>query len=190
MPRPDSSVVERGPEKAGVGGSIPSLATTFQQSSSRIVPPILSCVEQPALRFSTIEEAAGPPSSWHPMTMKKTTPARPRPRTAPSQPFSPYGRLDALLHTVRCIAQHEDALCELSHEVKQSGVLSEETKLALDTLLKKLPSQEYVHDFDAVTVLLASSARQASSTPTKKTASAPARKRSPAKQKSGRKSSN
>ena len=25
---PDSSVVERGPEKAGVGGSIPSLATT------------------------------------------------------------------------------------------------------------------------------------------------------------------
>jgi hypothetical protein len=27
-PRPDSSVVERGPEKAGVGGSIPSLATT------------------------------------------------------------------------------------------------------------------------------------------------------------------
>jgi hypothetical protein len=29
FPRPDSSVVERGPEKAGVGGSIPSLATTF-----------------------------------------------------------------------------------------------------------------------------------------------------------------
>jgi hypothetical protein len=28
LPRPDSSVVERGPEKAGVGGSIPSLATT------------------------------------------------------------------------------------------------------------------------------------------------------------------
>jgi len=26
LPRPDSSVVERGPEKAGVGGSIPSLA--------------------------------------------------------------------------------------------------------------------------------------------------------------------
>ena len=31
-PRPDSSVVERGPEKAGVGGSIPSLATTFQKT--------------------------------------------------------------------------------------------------------------------------------------------------------------
>src|ERR1017187_3581170 len=32
MPRPDSSVVERGPEKAGVGGSIPSLATIFSKS--------------------------------------------------------------------------------------------------------------------------------------------------------------
>jgi hypothetical protein len=30
MPRPDSSVVERGPEKAGVGGSIPSLATILE----------------------------------------------------------------------------------------------------------------------------------------------------------------
>jgi hypothetical protein len=30
LPRPDSSVVERGPEKAGVGGSIPSLATTLE----------------------------------------------------------------------------------------------------------------------------------------------------------------
>jgi hypothetical protein len=28
--RPGSSVVERGPEKAGVGGSIPSLATTYK----------------------------------------------------------------------------------------------------------------------------------------------------------------
>jgi hypothetical protein len=32
LPRPDSSVVERGPEKAGVGGSIPSLATTLSNN--------------------------------------------------------------------------------------------------------------------------------------------------------------
>ncbi len=32
-PRPDSSVVERGPEKAGVGGSIPSLATTISDQT-------------------------------------------------------------------------------------------------------------------------------------------------------------
>jgi hypothetical protein len=30
-------VVERGPEKAGVGGSIPSLATTYIQILTRIV---------------------------------------------------------------------------------------------------------------------------------------------------------
>src|ERR1700722_18109917 len=38
MPRPDSSVVERGPEKAGVGGSIPSLATIFSTTYKLISP--------------------------------------------------------------------------------------------------------------------------------------------------------
>jgi hypothetical protein len=48
MPRPDSSVVERGPEKAGVGGSIPSLATThllsikiFSEMPTLTVPRLL-----------------------------------------------------------------------------------------------------------------------------------------------------
>jgi hypothetical protein len=36
LPRPDSSVVERGPEKAGVGGSIPSLATIIIICNSAI----------------------------------------------------------------------------------------------------------------------------------------------------------
>ncbi len=36
MPRPDSSVVERGPEKAGVGGSIPSLATIYLLINHRL----------------------------------------------------------------------------------------------------------------------------------------------------------
>ena len=35
---PGSSVVERGPEKAGVGGSIPSLATTILRMPLRLVP--------------------------------------------------------------------------------------------------------------------------------------------------------
>jgi hypothetical protein len=35
QPRPDSSVVERGPEKAGVGGSIPSLATIYNQQLTK-----------------------------------------------------------------------------------------------------------------------------------------------------------
>ncbi len=93
---------------------------------------------------------------------------------------SPYGRLDALLHSVRCIAQYEDALCELSHEVKRTGRLSEETKVELDALLKKIPSQDYVHDLDAVTVLLAET------TPTP----APARKRASVPPASRRKPSN
>jgi hypothetical protein len=36
--RPDSSVVERGPEKAGVGGSIPSLATTKSTTYGSVSP--------------------------------------------------------------------------------------------------------------------------------------------------------
>ena len=35
---PGSSVVERGPEKAGVGGSIPSLATTILRMPLRLIP--------------------------------------------------------------------------------------------------------------------------------------------------------
>src|ERR1700742_2582095 len=38
MPRPDSSVVERGPEKAGVGGSIPSLATILSTTYKSVSP--------------------------------------------------------------------------------------------------------------------------------------------------------
>ncbi len=113
---------------------------------------------------------------------------------------SPFGRLDALLHTVRCIAQYEDALCELSHEVRQSGRLSRQTRGVLDALLKKIPSQDYVHDLDAVTDLLADAPQPASATPgiarkspsivpKKKRASMPARKPASAKRISGRKSS-
>src|SRR5882757_3676131 len=47
MPRPDSSVVERGPEKAGVGGSIPSLATTFSTTYKPIERRLRSETFQP-----------------------------------------------------------------------------------------------------------------------------------------------
>jgi hypothetical protein len=40
--RPGSSVVERGPEKAGVGGSIPSLATIFSITYNPSRPEICS----------------------------------------------------------------------------------------------------------------------------------------------------
>ena len=48
MPRPDSSVVERGPEKAGVGGSIPSLATTsFNSLAAFLKKAVHALVEHP-----------------------------------------------------------------------------------------------------------------------------------------------
>jgi hypothetical protein len=67
--RPGSSVVERGPEKAGVGGSIPSLATIYKDKKPRRLGAIshVSCtycvleevrrfvrfVAPPYVRFST-----------------------------------------------------------------------------------------------------------------------------------------
>lgn len=85
--------------------------------------------------------------------MKKTVPVKKVVLKAPRVSLA-YSRLHTLLHTVRCIAQYEDALCELSHEVKRAGVLSEESRVALDGILQKLPAQEYVHDLDAVMGLL------------------------------------
>ena len=130
--------------------------------------------------------------SRHPMAMKSISP-KAGVRKAVIEPPSPFGRLDALLHTVRCIAQYEDALCELSHEVKQSGRLSKQTRSVLDALLKKIPSQDYVHDLDAVTDLLADAPRPASAAPSttskSKTPPAKAGKRASAKRSSGRTSS-
>ncbi len=128
-----------------------------------------------------------PRQSRHPMAMKSVSP-KTGAREAVLKPPSPFGRLDALLHSVRCIAQYEDALCELSHEVKQSGRLSRQTRGVLDALLKKLPAQDYVHDLDAVTDLLAEPLSP-TGTQSKKTPAAPARKQAPAKPKTRRKSS-
>jgi hypothetical protein len=55
--RPDSSVVERGPEKAGVGGSIPSLATTKSTTYKLLSPRFHSNSFQLARRDSPRIEA-------------------------------------------------------------------------------------------------------------------------------------
>ena len=68
--RPGSSVVERGPEKAGVGGSIPSLATTFQflpiYSSRAALRPLSAakwCRSRPSERpASAVQSRPWPPS--------------------------------------------------------------------------------------------------------------------------------
>ncbi len=53
MPRPDSSVVERGPEKAGVGGSIPSLATTLESTACRHNLETASDLQESSAKLST-----------------------------------------------------------------------------------------------------------------------------------------
>jgi hypothetical protein len=48
-------VVERGPEKAGVGGSIPSLATTFQKTERQSFRPAYpSRTPQPLCAISSL----------------------------------------------------------------------------------------------------------------------------------------
>ena len=123
------------------------------------------------------------------MTTKKTTAAhrRTQPGAVPSP--SAYHRLDALLHTMRCIAQHEDALCELSHELKQAGDLSPEIRDEFRDLLDKIPSQEFVLDLDAVRDALVEPRPSASSRSKESARSLALRKRSAIAKKSPRRKS-
>lgn len=59
-------------------------------------------------------------------------------------------RLDALLHTMRCIAQHEDELCTLLHDARRTGRMNASLLRELRTLLQELPREEYLHDLYAV----------------------------------------
>jgi hypothetical protein len=59
-------------------------------------------------------------------------------------------RLHSLLHTVRSIAQVEDDLCTLLHDVERTGALAPESSAELHILLNKLPAHEYAEDLEAV----------------------------------------
>jgi hypothetical protein len=80
---------------------------------------------------------------------KKTTSAHRQTRPASVKSTSANHRLDASLHTMRCIAQYEDTLCELSHQVKRTGDLSPEISDELREILEQIPSHDYVLDLDA-----------------------------------------
>jgi hypothetical protein len=86
---------------------------------------------------------------------KKTTSAKQK--ASAVLPSSFGHRLDALLHTMRCIAQYEDALCELAHEVKRTGTLSPEATNTLRDILESIPTHDFVLDLDAVSDMLAPS---------------------------------
>ena len=61
-----------------------------------------------------------------------------------------YPQLNALLHTVRCIAQHEDQLCTLLHESRKTRSISARSAREIRALLDKMPSREYLADFEAL----------------------------------------
>ena len=94
--RPDSSVVERGPEKAGVGGSIPSLATTFR--SKKLLPRSFRTIlvrgpeKAPRRRFN-------PVSGHHPFSIypeflpDQATHSRPTEKRPPESSSLSRGRL-------------------------------------------------------------------------------------------------
>jgi hypothetical protein len=83
-----------------------------------------------------------------------------------------------LLHAIRCIGQFEDSLCELSHEVRQSGEMSPEGISELRTILENIPGHDYVQDLDAVRIALGELRRPAKASAKTSSKSAPASKRS------------
>lgn len=61
--------------------------------------------------------------------------------------------LHSLLSSVRCIAQHEDAICELLHESRHNPA-SSRLAAQLHSLLDDLPAHEYLYDLEAVRDIL------------------------------------
>lgn len=91
---------------------------------------------------------------------------------------------------MRCIAQYEDALCELSHEMRQAGDFSPEISDEVRGILEKIPSHDYVMDLDALRAALAEPESLKRSNSKKVAKSMTGRKSSAiAKKKSRRKSS-
>ena len=94
-------------------------------------------------------------------------------KTAPELPAA-FHSITALLHTMRCIAQHEDRLCLLRNEIKRARTVGPRLMKELHALLEELPAEEYTSDLQAVEAAL-SSAVPASATRKSATRKPPAR---------------
>ena len=76
---------------------------------------------------------------------------------SPTSPSSEsQHRLHLLIHTVRCIAGHEDQLCTLLHASRKSPRLTAAVRRELGKVLDSMPAHDYLHDLEAVRELLAS----------------------------------
>lgn len=61
-----------------------------------------------------------------------------------------FHRVSTLLHTMRCIAKHEDELCVLMQALKGIGAIRLDIRQDLGKLLEKIPAHEYAVELDAV----------------------------------------
>ena len=90
------------------------------------------------------------------MTTKKNNANSPKNQSATTYQTSLCDRLNALLHTMRCIRQYEDALCEFSHESKGKMSLPAAMRGELSAILEKIPSHDYIDDLEMLKDMLAS----------------------------------
>ena len=70
-------------------------------------------------------------------------------------------RIESLLHTMRVIERHEEQLCGLMTEIKNTGEVSDAIREELHGLLEELPADAYRLDLEAVNTALLVSAEAA-----------------------------
>lgn len=99
---------------------------------------------------ATAKKAAGKAAASQPRKAASgglAVAAEKRPATPGAAPLT--HRLDALLHTMRCITQHEDQLCSLLHHAQRTGRVSAAMRQELSAILSELPAEEYTADLRA-----------------------------------------
>ena len=64
-------------------------------------------------------------------------------------------RIHALLHTMHQIERYEERLCSMQDAIKRSGRLSAALLRDLQGVLEEIPSDDYLHDLEAVRDLIA-----------------------------------
>ena len=63
-------------------------------------------------------------------------------------------RIEVLLHTMRAIERHEEQLCQVMTEIRNTGEVSGATRKELRGLLEELPVDACKTDLDAVSLAL------------------------------------
>ena len=79
-------------------------------------------------------------------------------KSGPMLPMRVAHRIESLLHTMRVIERHEEQLCVLMTEIKNTGEVSDAVREELHGLLEELPADAYRLDLEAVSTALLVSA--------------------------------